>query len=209
MACLLLLPSHFGKSRPPGSLVSFCISKKNVCVDCSSIFLKSSLGILFIHVCFWRGGKSRVLESSLFCFLSGVRACRVVLRRKPSQFWAESVECVWIVIVPVPFPVSLGYIVYSMYVMYIRDVFGVFWQRARNSTTQVFEFCLCFVLFFFGAVSNSQLIYKYVFITNKFRNQLSVKFHLMTSTSSRCGYNCFFHSLEIIFISSNTSKSYC
>lgn len=67
----------------------------------------------------------------------------------------------------------------------------------------------CFRLFFFGAVSNSQLIYKYVFITNKFRNQLSVKFHLMTSTSSRCGYNCFFHSLEIIFISSNTSKSYC
>lgn len=80
----------------------------------------------------------------------------------------------------------------------ILEMFSESFDSARNSTTQVFEFSfsfrfmLCFVLFFvFGAVSNSQLIYKYAFITNKFRNQLSVKFHLMTSTSSRCGYNCF------------------
>lgn len=46
-----------------------------------------------VHM-FLEGEESRVLESSLFCFLSGVRACRVLLRRKPSQFWAESVECV-------------------------------------------------------------------------------------------------------------------
>lgn len=75
-------------------------------------------------------------------------------------------------------------------------MFSESFDSARNSTMQVFEFCFssCFVFFcffVFGAVSNSQLIYKYAFITNKFRNQLSVKFHLMTSTSSRCGYNCF------------------
>lgn len=82
-----------------------------------------------------------------------------------------------------------------MYVMYIRDVFGVLTARATRQRKFLLSYaCFCFVLFCyfcFGAVSNSQLIYKYVFIANKFRNQLSVKFHLMTSTSSRCGYNCF------------------
>lgn len=98
----------------------------------------------------------------------------------------------------------------------ILEMYSESFDSARATRQRKFlsfvSFCLCFVLFsfvFFGAVSNSQLIYKYVFITNKFRNQLSVKFHLMTSTSSRCGYNCFFHSLKFIFISSNTSKSYC
>lgn len=85
--------------------------------------------------------------------------------------------------------------------MYIRDIFGVL--TGRNSITQVdrlsvFLFFINVCFFLLSAVSNSQLIYKYAFITNKFRNQLSVKFHLMTSTSSRCGYNCFFfHSLKL------------
>lgn len=79
-----------------------------------------------------------------------------------------------------------------MYVMYIRDVFGVLTARATRQRKFLSYVCFCFVLFFFLVPCQiHNWFYKYVFITNKFRNQLSVKFHLMTSTSSRCGYNCF------------------